>query len=118
MKRGEVVAFDYPFSDGSGTKMRPALVVSSDALPRRDVILAMISGTASSTSIAIDPGSEPHSGVKQPCHVRCDKLFSVDQSRVIGSVGRLSPRAMKQTNDTLKVALGLKWIVFVHSTTY
>ncbi|MBX9791152.1 MAG: type II toxin-antitoxin system PemK/MazF family toxin [Pirellulales bacterium] len=108
MRRGEVVAFDYPFSDGSGSKVRPALVVSSDALPSRDLILAMISGTASPTSIAIDPGLEPNSGVKKPCHVRCDKLFSVDQRRVIGSIGRLWPRAMKQTNDALRVVLALK----------
>jgi mRNA-degrading endonuclease toxin of MazEF toxin-antitoxin module len=104
MKRGEVVAFDYPFSDGSGSKVRPALVVSSDALPKRDVILAMISGTSSSTSFAIDPGTEPNSGVKKPCHVRCDKLFSTDQSRVIGS-------ALAQSNESdQRHAQGRTWL--------
>ena len=29
MKRGDVVLMDYPFSDGTGSKVRPALVVSS-----------------------------------------------------------------------------------------
>ena len=27
MKRGDVVLMDYPFSDGTGSKVRPALVV-------------------------------------------------------------------------------------------
>jgi mRNA-degrading endonuclease toxin of MazEF toxin-antitoxin module len=45
MKRGDVVAFDYPFSDGTGSKIRPALVVQANAIAGNDLILAMISGT-------------------------------------------------------------------------
>lgn len=43
--RGEVVLVDYPYSDGTGSKVRPALVVQSDNLNLRitDTILAAIS---------------------------------------------------------------------------
>jgi len=31
VQRGDVILIDHPFSDGSGSKVRPALVVQSDA---------------------------------------------------------------------------------------
>lgn len=42
--RGEVVLVDYPYSDGTGSKVRPALVVQNDNLNLRitDTILAAI----------------------------------------------------------------------------
>jgi mRNA-degrading endonuclease toxin of MazEF toxin-antitoxin module len=33
VKRGDVVLLDHPFSDASGSKVRPALVVQADARP-------------------------------------------------------------------------------------
>jgi mRNA-degrading endonuclease toxin of MazEF toxin-antitoxin module len=44
MKRGDVVLFDYPFSDATGSKLRPALVVQADHLNNSidDTILALI----------------------------------------------------------------------------
>lgn len=32
MKRGEIVLFDFPFTDRTGSKLRPALVVQADLL--------------------------------------------------------------------------------------
>jgi hypothetical protein len=45
MKRGEVVVVDVAFSDGTGSKVRPAVVVSADANNAAidDLILAAIS---------------------------------------------------------------------------
>jgi mRNA interferase MazF len=30
MKRGDVVLLDYPYADGSGSKVRPVLIVQND----------------------------------------------------------------------------------------
>lgn len=42
--RGEIVAVPYPFTDLTGTKTRPALIVSTDAYNRScsDVLVAAI----------------------------------------------------------------------------
>jgi len=107
MKRGDIVAFDYPFSDGTGSKIRPALVVQSNAIAGGDLILAMISGTSSSTSVPLDPTSTPSSGVKKNCYVRCEKLFSIDRKKVIGSIGYLGRKTLQQVDAGLRTALGL-----------
>jgi mRNA interferase MazF len=44
MKRGDVVILDHPFTDGSASKVRPALVVQNDRDNRRvtNTIVALI----------------------------------------------------------------------------
>ena len=64
MKRGDVVIIDFPYSDRTGSKVRPSLVVQSDALNplRDDVILAIITSMSSGrpdTEILIEVADEP-----------------------------------------------------------
>jgi mRNA-degrading endonuclease toxin of MazEF toxin-antitoxin module len=49
MKRGDVVIIDFPYSDRTGSKVRPSLVVQSDTLNpiRDDSILAVITSMSS-----------------------------------------------------------------------
>jgi mRNA interferase MazF len=47
VRRGEVVLVDFPYSDQTGRKVRPALVVQADAWNQRldDTILALITSS-------------------------------------------------------------------------
>jgi mRNA-degrading endonuclease toxin of MazEF toxin-antitoxin module len=49
MKRGDVVILDHPFSDASGSKVRPALVVQADRDNARlsNTIVALITKNTS-----------------------------------------------------------------------
>jgi mRNA interferase MazF len=111
MKRGEIVIIDFPFSDQSGRKRRPALVVQADGLNQslRDTILASISTTAKGdvTHVLIDPHTEPSSGLKVASGVRCEKLFVIEQRFIRGSIGELSSKTMSKVDAGLRKALGL-----------
>jgi mRNA interferase MazF len=110
LRRGDVVRVDWPYSDRTGSKVRPAVVVQSDALNGliADTVLALVSRTsrAGATEVVIDPAAEPNSGLRFVSVVSCNNLLTVDQSftRVIGS---LSTRAMQQINARLKASLDL-----------
>lgn len=49
MKRGDIVLLDYPYADGSGSKVRPALVVQNDRDNQRltNTIVALITKNVS-----------------------------------------------------------------------
>ncbi len=51
MKRGDVVLFDFPFSDRTGSKLRPAVVVQADVFNQSidDTILALVTRTRRGT---------------------------------------------------------------------
>ena len=115
IRRGEIVLIDFPFSDGSGSKRRPALVVSNDLDNRRlnSTVIAMITGNTlhadESTQVPIDPHipAEKSSGLTGPSVVKCQILFTVAQSAVIRHLGRISTDALKKVDLALKAALAL-----------
>jgi mRNA interferase MazF len=110
--RGDVVRVDWPYSDRTGSKVRPALVIRADTWNGllADTVLLLISRThraLSTTEAAIDPAVETGCGLRYPSVVSCNNLLTIDQSLIVGSLGRLSPAAMQQVDDRVKTALGL-----------
>jgi mRNA interferase MazF len=111
MKRGEVVLVAWPFSDYSGRKRRPAVVVQADFLNQRisDTVLVQITGTSRKavTEVLLDPAVEATSGLKQLSYAVCNNLMTLDQSLVARQMGTLSAAAMQQIEHCLKTALEL-----------
>jgi len=114
VSRGEIVLVDYPFSDGTGSKVRPALVVQTDTLNGRidDTILAAVSRSthrASPTQLLIDIATSEGkaSGLRQNSMIQCENLLTYDQRRIIVTIGRLSAPLIQQVNDCLRKALEL-----------
>ena len=115
MNRGDVVIVPFPFQDKVGQKIRPAVVVQSDAENQRlgNTILAMITGNLAdagrATNLVVDPATPEGagSGLRGPSLVKCENLATVRQHRVLRTIGRLSDVLMRQVNDCLKAALAL-----------
>ena len=93
MNRGDVVIVPFPYQDKPGQKVRPAVVVQSDAENRRlaDTVLAMITGNVSDagrpTTVLVDPKTPEGagSGLSGPSLVKCYNLATVRQiARVAG----------------------------------
>ncbi len=112
VSRGDIVLVDYPFSDRTGSKVRPALVVQADAFNRQitDTILASISRSthrASATQLFIDISTPEGSatGLRQNSMIQCENLLTYDQSLVITKIGHLSAPLMQRVNDCLKAVL-------------
>ena len=102
-RHGDVIAVPYDYSDLTGGKVRPALVVSSDAynLARPDVVAAGIS-----TQIAkVGPYDHvldhwPSAGLRYPSLVR-GRLLTIEQSLIRRSVGRLSAHDLAGVEEKL-----------------
>ena len=115
LQRGDVVLVSYPYSSGTGSKMRPAVVVQPDQNNQRltNVILAPITTTThrqkEPTQLLIDPGTivGRGSGLKHPSVVTCENLSVVAQSLVKRKLGKLPTTTMQGVDDCLKAALGL-----------
>ncbi len=112
MKRGDVVEVDWPYSDLTGSKTRPAVVVQADFLNNLidDTVLVQITGTRHGipgVEVALDPSREPASGLSKACVAACTNYLTLDQALVRREVGYLSDAAMQQISDCLKKVLAL-----------
>lgn len=112
VRRGDVVRVDWPYSDRTGSKVRPALVIQADALNGliADTVLLLISRTQRAlgmTEAAIDPATETGCGLRYTSVVSCNNLLTIDQGLIVQSIGQVSSATMQQIDDRLKTALGL-----------
>src|SRR5260370_25117709 len=115
MNRGDVVIVQFQCQEKRGEKIRPAVVVQSDAENQRlaNTILAMITGNLDDagqpTTVLVDPGTPDGagSGLNGPSLVKCYNLATVRQRRVLQVIGHLSNAVMQQVNQALKAALEL-----------
>ena len=100
MQRGDVVLAELPYSDRSGSKRRPALVVQCDRNNRRldDTILAMITSstqraTVEPTQLSVDletPAGR-QSGLLHTSVVKCEHLITLHRQFIGRVIGRLPP---------------------------
>jgi mRNA interferase MazF len=114
--RGDIILANLPFSDLSGAKVRPALVVQSDHNNARldDVILALITRTTSRatlepTQLLIDISTPEGkaTGLLHSSAVKCEHLVTLHKSFIKRVIGRLPDSLLHQVNNCLKASLDL-----------
>ena len=113
MKRGDVVEVDWQFTDMTGSKLRPAVVVQGDFLNGLidDTILVQITSTQHGipgTEVLLDPAVETNSGLSKVCVASCVNITTYDQALVLRTIGYLSDAIMQQIEACLKVVLEIR----------
>ncbi|MBK8088648.1 MAG: type II toxin-antitoxin system PemK/MazF family toxin [Chitinophagaceae bacterium] len=99
MIKGDIILVPFPFTDLSGSKTRPALVLYTD---ERDVTVAFISSQAqiaALTDILLKP--DELNRLKQVSVIRLSKLATLDRDIVLGKLGELSKEQLGSVNQNL-----------------
>jgi mRNA interferase MazF len=110
MNRGDVVEVDWPFTDLTGTKPRPAIVVQADFLNGLidDTIYVKIQSKSygiPGTEVEIDPAVETLSGLSKLCYASCKDILTREQSLILRAIGVVSSSVMQQIENCLKQVL-------------
>lgn len=107
MSKGTIVLVPFPFTDLSGQKVRPALVLH--ALRGEDCILAFISSVVSKKKYPfnVPVKASNRNGLKVDSVVRVDKLATLQKKIIIGELGVSEPVVMKAVNQTLRKLFAL-----------
>ena len=113
LQRGDIVLVPFPFTDLSTEKLRPAVIASVDP-QKTDVIIAFISsvvspGDLSETDYLLrqDNPDFAETGLKKASTFRMRKLLTIERSKIIRRLGRVSPAIQKELDIRLRQAVGL-----------
>src|SRR5438105_8409511 len=99
VQRGDVVMVDWLYSDRTGSKRRPALVVQADAYNQTldDTILALITSSArrrvgAATQLDVDISTQDgqRTGLSINSVVQCENLVTVDRRFILRVRGKFS----------------------------
>jgi mRNA interferase MazF len=114
VSRGDIVTARIMFSDQTGAKHRPALVVSTDRnnAVLDDVVLASVSSytrPGAITHVFVDPATAAgaSSGLLYPSYIQCENLFTMDKGLISRKMGHVSAPIQQQVDQCLRVELEL-----------
>lgn len=103
--KASVIIINFPFSDLSRSKRRPALVIAD--WQSDDVILCQITSVAHKDKFAIELNNTDFvsGSLISKSFVRPNKLFTADKRTFFGHAGYISLNKLKEVTDSINKLL-------------
>jgi len=100
-EKGDVVIFQFPFSEGERVKKRPSLVVAK--LKGNSVILCQITGQPrpDPNILELKRSEFQSGGISKDSYIRPSVLFTINKSRINYKAGSLKQEKIKQVEKRL-----------------
>lgn len=105
MTKGDIVLITFPFTDLSGSKLRPAVVLMASSLDLTVCFITSQLQWQEPTDVMLQP--TPFNGLKKESVIRVSKIATIDKGLAKGLLGRLDPKSIFELNMKLKALLRL-----------
>ena len=101
LMKGDIVVLPFPFSDLSGFKSRPAVIVAD--MQGDDVVLCQITGTQRDDdyTIHLDDYNFIHGNLQGESLIRANKIFTIDKRIIFYKVGMLKDEKLKEVKNKI-----------------
>ena len=100
MIKGDIILIPFPFTDLSGNKLRPAIVLIKTDYDLTVCFITTQLKWKESTDIELLPSLE--SGIKKISLIRLSKIATIDKSLAVGKIGSLQQKELIELNTNLK----------------
>ena len=105
-EQGDIVLIPIPFTDLSSQKRRPVVVISNDVYNRKTsdiVVVAMTSNPeVADYSFTLTSSDLEKGTLNRPGKVRADKIYTLSQSIVVKTFGRVNAVTLDRIRKTLQ----------------
>jgi mRNA interferase MazF len=108
-EQGDIILIPIPFTDLSSQRRRPVIIISNDAYNRKTddiIVVAMTSNPAETEYSFMITSSDLEQGtLNRPGKVRVDKIYTLSQSIVVKTFGRVNEAVLNRIRRTLQTLL-------------
>ena len=101
MKKGDIVLVPFPFTDLSGNKNRPALVLVNNESDITVVFISTQIHWKEESDILLHPNQI--NGLKKESLLRLSKIATLDKYLILGRLGEISENEIVDLNTRLKI---------------
>lgn len=105
MAKGDIVLITFPFTDLSGSKLRPAIVLADTNLDLTVCFITTQIQWQEPTDVLLSPS--PSNGLRRQSLIRTSKIATLDKLLAKGLLGRLSVDELNELNVGLKTLFQL-----------
>jgi len=103
-KQKDIVLIPFPYSDLTGAKLRPALIISNDAL-RDDHICCLVTSKPNTEGIAITKNAYRQGTLPFPSKVKPHRVFTIDTRIVRKRLCSVTPAFHKSVLSAIDAIL-------------
>jgi mRNA interferase MazF len=104
-EQGDIVLIPIPFTDLSSQKRRPVIVISNDMYNQKTADIVVVAVTSNPEqvdySFTITSADLEKGTLNRPGKVRVDKIYTLSQTTVVKTFGRVSPAILERIRQTL-----------------
>jgi mRNA interferase MazF len=105
MKKGDIILLSFPFTDLTGSKTRPALILAESL---SDIVVCFITTQIKYTSdFDISIVQSERNGLKKPSIIRLNKIATINKDLVLGLLGILEERYLIRVDENLRLMFKL-----------
>lgn len=104
MAKGDIVLITFPFTDLSGSKLRPAVILTETEEDLTVCFITTQNKWQEETDLILHPSKT--NGLKKESLLRIRKLATIDRKLSKGLLGRLTSKEISELNSKLKTVLG------------
>jgi len=99
MRTGQVVLLNFPFSDLTEAKYRPAVVLAVGSFG--DLVVCLVTSQPVGKAIELDDVSFMNGGLVKASRVVPDRIFTASQKLVGKVVGKLTKQKLDEIRDAV-----------------
>jgi len=103
-QRGDIISVPFPFTDLSGTKLRPALIISNELVNvTDDVIIVMITSKQKSelVSLGVDQSSLS-TPLPKASFINCHKVVTIATSLIQKKISEARPEFVDRVTNKIQ----------------
>ena len=106
MNQRDLLLVPFPFSDQSGNKVRPVVIVSNNEFNSYSEDLIVIGVTSNITkdnyTVLLGNNDLEDGRLMDPCCIKVENVLKLDKSLVIKKIGKINKSKFKDVLNTLK----------------
>jgi len=105
MPKGDILLITFPYSDLTGSKLRPAVVLIETLLDFTVCFITTQISWQEPTDVLVMPSDR--NGLRKKSLIRTNKIATLDRSLAKGLLGNLTSSEIKNLNNKLKILLNI-----------
>ncbi|MBW7891669.1 MAG: type II toxin-antitoxin system PemK/MazF family toxin [Chitinophagaceae bacterium] len=105
MAKGDIVLITFPFTNLSGKKLRPAVILVDTDLDLTVCFITSRTAWLEPADVWLTPSAT--NGLRKESLIRTSKIATLDKSLAKGLLGRLSIAELNDLNNKLKILFQL-----------
>ena len=106
LEQGDILLIPIPFTDLSSHKRRPVIVISNGIYNQKTADIVVVAMTSNPTpadySFTISSSDLDKGTLNRPGKVRVDRIYTLSQSIVVKTFGRVNETTLERIRQTLQ----------------